>query len=414
VLGFSRTRISPLGIDLGASSVKLLQIAHGDPPQMLCAAAGVLPEEARTDPATRQTFIAETIKKLIKAGSFHGNRIICSLPAYQTLVHHLQLACGKGEELTDQINEQLRLRLNVEPSRMVVRHVAVAQTMCDGSPRQEVICIAASREAVMRHIRMFSQLKLNVVGMHSESAAVLHAFGHLYRRADDVNRTTCFIDIGAATTKVVIAHGREMVFSKTIHAAGDHFTRELAHSQNISFAEARRRREQVQQTVPAAAVAAVQGSAVPTLPMTRGPLAIIAAQMEAQHPAQHSGPSVCHDRAIPGMTAAKPSSAVTADPDAPYDTLESLIDELQLSIRHHQSLFPQRQIEKLVFLGSEAKHTLTCQKIAKAVRIGAQLGDPLARLTRIGANVQPIGVDLRQPQPGWAVPLGLCLCEPNL
>jgi len=50
------------------------------------------------------------------------------------------------------------------------------------------------------------------------------------------------VDIGAATTKVIIAHGDHMVFSKMIHAAGDHFTRHLARAENIDFTEARKRR----------------------------------------------------------------------------------------------------------------------------------------------------------------------------
>ncbi len=83
-------------------------------------------------------------------------------------------------------------------------------------------------------------------------------------------------------------------------------------------------------------------------------------------------------------------------------------------MRYHQSLFPGRPIEKLVFLGGEARHVSTCQKIARALRIGAQLGDPLARLVRLGHRGQSSGVDIEQPQPGWAVPMGLCLTEGDL
>ena len=55
-----------------------------------------------------------------------------------------------------------------------------------------------------------------------------------------------------------------------------------------------------------------------------------------------------------------------------------------------------------------------CQKIARALRIGAQLGDPMARLVRVNQDKGSDGVDLRKPQPGWAVPMGLCLSEANI
>ena len=96
------------------------------------------------------------------------------------------------------------------------------------------------------------------------------------------------------------------------------------------------------------------------------------------------------------------------------DTMECLVDELQLCLRYHQTLFPKHPIEKLVFLGGEAKQVKTCQTIARALRVAAQLGDPLARLARVGSSKTASNVDLDQPQPGWAVPMGLCLSEANL
>ena len=96
------------------------------------------------------------------------------------------------------------------------------------------------------------------------------------------------------------------------------------------------------------------------------------------------------------------------NPSFTGEVFDCLLDELTLCVRYHQTLFPDRAVEKLVFLGGESRHVGLCQKIAQSLRIGAQLGDPLARLVRGNGDPGP-GVDLRQPQPGWAVPVGLCL-----
>ena len=55
-----------------------------------------------------------------------------------------------------------------------------------------------------------------------------------------------------------------------------------------------------------------------------------------------------------------------------------------------------------------------CQSLAKKAHIAAQLGDPFARLVRIGGAKMAPGVNLDEPQPGWAVPYGLCHSEANL
>ena len=408
---WTKPHYSPIAIDLGADSVKLLQLIASDPPQLIAAAAVDVPEHARGDATARFAFFAEAVRTLIKQQSFKGKRAVCSIPAYQTLVQHIQIARVEHEDFESQIGLHLRQRLNVDPARMVIRHFEVGQVVRDGAAKQEVVCLAASRESVMRCLEIAHRSKLDVVGMHCEPLAILKAFEHLYRGAGAAERTTCFIDLGGSTTKVVIAHGGKLAFAKTIHAAGDHFTKARAKADNISFMEARQLRmqeagaESGSQTETAGVAATIAGRGGDTQQESPsgvsgasrgsgggGGLAILEAQIVA-------------DR----RNAPAPTPGPHGQNDGGSDTLDCLIDELQLSVRYHQSLFPNRPIEKLVFLGGEARHLATCQKIAKALRIGAQLGDPLARLLRVNQAGPAVGVDLDQPQPGWAVPVGLCL-----
>jgi len=412
--GFSKSRYSPIAIDFGADTLKVLQIVAGEPPQVVAAAAAEVPEHARTDPAARHAFYIEALKMILKAHPFKGKRAVCSIPAYQTLVQHLQIAKVEHEDLDEQIGIYLRQRLNVDPSRMVIRSAQVGQIIREGSAKQEVICMAASKEAVMRHIESAHRAKLDVVGMHCEPHAVIAAFSHLYRRTDDDKRTTCFIDIGAATTKVAITHGTQLVFAQIIHSAGDHLTRAMSKAENVGFGEARRKRiadaknvrpptEAAARSAPAPATGTIAdrragGSRIPGM-----------AALDAQIEAELGGPT----GGVAIASLAAPRKPATEQPTQ-GDMTECLIDELQLAVRYHQGMFNDRPIEKLVFLGGESNHVATCQRIARTLRIGAQLGDPLARACQQGAAVTGGGVDLRDPQPGWAVPFGLCLLEPSV
>lgn len=405
--GLSKTRYSPIAVDFGADALKLLQVVPTDPPQMVAAAAVPVPEEARKEPQLRNTFLTETLRKLVKTGGFKGNRAICSIPSYQTLAAHFEIARVEHENLDEQIGIHLRQRLNVDPSRMVIRSFEVGQAVRDGSNKHQVLCFAASREAVLRYIETAHRAKLDVVGMHAEHLALLKAFAHLYRRKDDDQRTTCFLDVGGATTKLVIAHGSTAVFAKTIHVGGEHFTRAYAEARGSSFAQAREERimaagaggDDAWSDGGSTATATVEAPGETRRGAGTGMGTGLAA-LDAQIASSRGGVTVA---------AATPSKDAAAN-----DILDQLIDELQLSVRYHQSLFPDRSIEKLVFLGGESRQVGLCQKIARALRIGAQLGDPLARMVRVSQGRPPLGVDMRSPQPGWAVPMGLCLSEANL
>ena len=426
-LGWSKTRYSPIAVDFGADSLKVLQVIPGqsrrhlpsDPPQLVAAAAAELPEEARKDPSARSVFYGEALKELLASQPFKGRRAICAIPAYQTLIQHLQVTRVDREDYDTQVGLHLRQRLNVDPSRMVIRNYPITQVTRDGSNKHEVICMAASRDSVMRYIEIAHRAKLDVVGMECEPHAILKSFAYLFRRDNDAGRVTCFIDLGAATTKVVIAHGSEMVFAKLVHAAGDHFTRRLAAVQEMSFAEARQLRidsiagqEQPREQAaeePEDERSIANGSSV---------MAIMNAQMASIGEVPEGGKGGSGSGANTEVATAEPKSRAAPAPAinkaAFNETMDCLIDELQLCSRYYQTIFPDKTIENVVFLGGESRYSENCQAIARSLRIAAQLGDPMARVVKISKSQPATGVDLHQPQPGWAVPMGLCLSEPNL
>ncbi|MEO0513933.1 MAG: pilus assembly protein PilM [Planctomycetota bacterium] len=363
--GKPKSRLSPIGIDFGADSLKLLQIVPGDPPELVALGSATVPEEARTDLKARQAFLQEALPSLLRRHAFKQKRVMLSIPAFQTLVNHFVINRVEAKEIDGQVDLALRTRLGVEPNSMVIRNYPGAEMYRDGSPKQEVITFAAHRDIVMRYIDMANRLKLEVVGMHCEAPCVLRAFEHVGQAGpNDRGRTVAYIDLGAATTKIIIARGAKMLLAKTVHAGGDQWTRKLATDHNMEFAEARLAR-----------VAEASGD----------------------------GPAV----------ATATSAATDAEP-MDCETTECLIDELGLTFRHYQSRYPDQPIEKIVFLGGEANRIQTCQQLARSVHVAAQLGDPFARLSRINAGDSPMGIDLAQPQPGWAVALGLCLSEANL
>ena len=126
-----------------------------------------------------------------------------------------------------------------------------------------------------------------------------------------------------------------------------------------------------------------------------------------------SGPMPTCAQCAPGITATAAAPAATAPQPDLSEPLEMLTDEIQLSLRYHESLFPGRKVERVIFLGGESKSRALCQTIARTLKLPAQLADPLARVARTG-NEPCVGVDLKQVQPGWAVALGLALSPTDL
>ncbi|MEM9754222.1 MAG: pilus assembly protein PilM [Planctomycetota bacterium] len=360
----SKARVSPIAIDFGADAIKMLQIVPDGPGQVVVAGSAVVPHDARTNATERLDFIEEAIKGLMRNLPIRGRRAICAIPGFQTLIHNFMIPRTDPEDIDALIDLQLRDRLGVEPGRMILKNFHAVDHHRRGAARSDVICLAAKREQVMQYLGLAGRCRLEVVGMHVEPLCVTRCFEDLL---DDVSGAVAFVDLGAATTKVIIAHGQKLLMVKTIHAGGDHWNQLHAQQAKLEFDEARRMR-----------VAQING-----------------------------------DDAGGGVATATADESGT-ESDTHDEVLLTLIDELRLVLRHHRGRHPSLSLDKLVLLGGEANDDKLRGRLSHALGVPCELGDAFAGMDRDVEAGAAIGVDPTDPAPNWAVAVGLCRSEANL
>ncbi|MEC9372699.1 MAG: pilus assembly protein PilM, partial [Planctomycetota bacterium] len=259
----------PIAIEFGVGSLKALQVSSGESPTLLAAACLPTPEELLCDHAARLQYQADSLPRLLKSAGIRGKRAMCSIPAPHTLVQHMNFQRAEGVSLTTLIGAQLQASLSCDPSQIVIRHVEVKAPGQSGGPNsREVICIAVARDVVLKLIGALKSCKLEVVGMHSEHLALIHAFDRIsaMMEAEKKDLATLYLDIGVCTTKVAIAHGRTPVFAKTIDVAGLTFDQIVARQLDTSIMDARAHRLALTAMVPDASAQRVKqgvGAAAP-------------------------------------------------------------------------------------------------------------------------------------------------------
>jgi type IV pilus assembly protein PilM len=369
--------VSPIGIDFGVGSLKLLQIVQGEPHALTAIAQVETPHEIMLDHAKRFEFQAQALSKLAKSGGFKGKRAICGLPAAQMFCKHMQFTKSEAD-LSSLVQTAVSGHLGCSPGALVYRHIAV----CDApGGKTEVICLAVPSDLIFRVMEALKGCRLEPVGIHPGCLATLRAFdakpGPGAGAAGANQQASLYLDIGAATTTCLIAHGGNLVFAKTIHIGGRNFDESIARQLRCNLTWARSRRIAAVDLTPT-------GDAAP-------------------------------------QTGGETATATLPDPSAPpacerftlAESLETLTDEAAMCLRYHDSIFPGRRVQRVVFIGGESRHLGLCQHIARRLRLAAQVADPLARVARTGSEPCK-DLDLTTSQPGWAVALGLCLSPPEL
>jgi type IV pilus assembly protein PilM len=344
-LGLFGRSCNPLAIDFGTESIKMLQLQSQNGQHRLVAAAGIaVPDAVRSDPAAWDAFAVDAIREQLSIAGFKGRKVVTCLPARAMAMQHFRMPRMADGDLSQALRFETAGKFPFDSNQAVIKHVVAGEVYEENEARSEVIVMAASRESVQRHLAILQRAKLEVAGIHVEPSAVLECFAHLFRRKNDDQISTLFIDLGAGSTHVAIAHGKQLVFAKHLQIGG---------------------------------------------------IALTAAAADA------TGKSVDEARAWRADDAS-PADRVLAALQVP---IEQLIDELDRCVRYYESIFPNRRLERAVFIGGEARHVVLCQTIAQRLGLPAILGDPLSRIIRDPAS--KCLVDTRSPQPGWAVAVGL-------
>lgn len=423
VKNWLRPRATPIGVDFGSDSLRLAQVCLVDKEWRLTAAASAdVPSHVRHDPSARMNFFIQTTRDLLASGGFVGRQAVLAMPVASMFIQHLRLPKMDDEALKKAIPWEARGKLPIDPSHALIRHHVAGEIYQDQEAKNEVIVMAAGRELVNQFLQTAARAKLDVVGMNVEPKALVDCFTHVYRRKTDADVTNMFVDLGCSGTRAIVSRGGHMLFARAIPVGGDHFTRAVAHSLGINQDEAKILRMKLCAEAAAAAAAeparapaasaagtcesfAVLGAALATAEKQQGadPRPPVE-RRSAEHPARLQA----EDTAAQSTGTALSSQAVAVG-EACGEPLRKLVEELGLCRRYYEATFPNRPIDRLIFVGGEARDRGLCQSIAQQMSLAAQVGDPLVRMNRSSEVTLESGIDRRQPQPNWAVAVGLSM-----
>lgn len=350
--GLNKPQVSPIGIDFGVHSLKVLQVMpgqNGGPATLIGAAALRTPVELLENSLERLEYQSEQLTKLMRGVGFKGKRAVCAVSALQSLTQSVQVQRMGNVPLADLVKEQLRNATGHDPGSFVLRVFEVGEVVRAGTKCTEVLCMAIPRDVVMQHMKALRGARLEAVGIQTEHMSVLRAFEPVGKRSGEAESPSLYVDFGFGSTKVMIAHGRNPVLAKTL----------------------------------------------PACPMVTDD------EMEG---------GLC--RGVREEHASRGGSAALAELAA-GSAVETLAEEIGMCLRYYQALFPGKSVDRTVFVGGEARRAEVCRAVARAIRLPAQVADPISALQRSESSVLR-GLTMESAQPGWAVPVGLCLSPTDL
>ncbi len=369
----------PIGIDFGAESLKVVQLAReGDELRVLAAGRKEIPEAVASDPMMRVRFLGEALRELLARCPFKGRRAVTSVPSEHLFVQHMRMTRMSEQDLAKALPWEAQGKLPFPVRDAVMRHLIAGDLFVDNEAKSEVILMAAPRAAVENHLEAIAKAKLDIKAVLVPPLAILETFRFLFTRAEEREMCSLFVDIGATQTTAMITHATHVVFVKQVPVAGQAFSAAVATRLNCSRPQARSLRIELSRARLAATAAGPDAGGVAV--------------------AESDGSAVKSEQAEAVQTACT-------------EQVERLARELTYCVRYYQSLHPDRPLERVVFLGGEAHQRSVCQQVARALRLPAQLGDPMLRMHRSHAGADCGDLVAGVPAPEWSVAFGCSLSD---
>lgn len=351
----TKGKVMPIGVDLGSRAVKLAQIrTNDDAIELLAASLLEMPATLIKDLPARMDFLSESIGRVVRGGTYHGRSAVLSLPAEATFVHHVRIPKLPPAEIARAVAWELHGKSPWPMEQSITRHIVAGDIFGDGEPKQEIVTVSAFRPTIDMYLAMARRAKLDVIAINIEACAMVECFSRLFRRAADNSRTLLMLDLGETTTQVVLSHGAKVAFARNLAVGSVLFDDALGQGMHVTAEEAHKIRRDLQ----------------------------------------------------------RDNQDKAAD-DAMYNYLDPVLDQLVEQVtqclRYYDSVFHNQTIERVIFLGGQAYDKRLCQAIAQRLNLPAQVGDPLVRVRRAAGAGLAMGLDRREPQPDWAVAVGLSL-----
>ncbi len=319
----AKHRCSPIGVDVGSRSVKLLQL-DADYGAVQEAARWDLPPRPPGDPDLRAQQVAEAIDRARDGRNFRGRNAIFCLGAENLFVQNIRVAQASGVELRKIVHFEAAGRLPFASEEAEIRYVEAGNVRQGDTARREVILMACRRPVIDGLLALAEKTGLTPVAIDVEPAALLRCYCRQLRRDGDEGRRLMLVNIGASNTAVVIARGTDAMFVKYVDVGGRQLDEAVAKHLKMSL-----------------------------------PDAVALRRHNGDRPAEQRDPEVA--RSI--RESIRP-------------VLDAMAQELSLCLRYYSVTFRGQPLSKIVLGGGEATGTL-CEWLSARLDVECEQGDPL-------------------------------------
>ncbi len=244
---FNLAKKSCLGIDIGSSAIKIVELSRAGE-RIKLEAYGEIKAEAifekpfRTFEKNTLSFqnldVARAIEGMIDEAKMSTRRAVFSIPDFSTFYTTISLPSMSFQELDQAIRFRVRQQIPV-PLNEVTLDWSIIEGRADDNPGEniKVLLVAVPNEIISQYQDISRLAKLDLFALEAE------VFGFLRAVNPPKDKTIALVDIGAQSVTCTIIDKGVLKQSRSFEPAANEITEVLSKSMQVDFKEAERLRQ---------------------------------------------------------------------------------------------------------------------------------------------------------------------------
>jgi len=226
-----------IGIDIGSSSVKLVQIkCLKDAFQLLNVGIVPLPPEAIVDNTLiDSSSIVSAIRSLVTSLGIKVKDVASSISGNSVIIRKITLAAMPADELEDQITWEAEQYIPFDINDVNMDFQILSPDSLDPA-KMNVLLVASKKDIINDYVAVFNEASLQLSVVDVDSFAVQNAFEINHDVGPD--EVVALINIGSAIMNINIVKGGITLLTRDVQMGGNLYTEEIQKQMGLGSAEA--------------------------------------------------------------------------------------------------------------------------------------------------------------------------------
>jgi type IV pilus assembly protein PilM len=246
-----------IGLDIGSTAVRAVELTGGDPPTVVRAAQVPLPAGAVENGEVREPeVVTQALRELWERGGFKNRRVWMGVGNQRVVVREIALPFLPEKELKASLGFQVQEFIPMPVDEAVLDYDPLGEFEQDGRQMLRVLLVAAQRVMVDALVNAAIGAKLEPIGLDLVPFAMVRAVGTSDAGMDlEETGDEAVIDIGAHVTNIVVHARGSTRFVRILPSGGRDITTAIARGLGVEdeVAEQLKRGETVEMENPPSA-----------------------------------------------------------------------------------------------------------------------------------------------------------------